>query len=134
MHMDKVFPSEYVYTHDSLISGAGRGVFARKTILKGTLIERCPFIEVPLEQIHFLNESFLVTYFFYFGDPKERVALALGYGSLYNHSRTPNAKYQIQPDTRVIEFMALQDIVSGEEITFDYSAESADLLWFEVDT
>jgi hypothetical protein len=47
--------------------------------------------------------------------------MVLGFGSLYNHSYTPNATYVKKPDERVVEFVALQDIGSSEEITVNYN-------------
>ena len=61
------------------------------------------------------------------------MALALGYGSLYNHSYKPNARYDdVGPQTK--EFTALRDIQPGEEITVNYNAEpkSRSAVWFEV--
>ena len=50
-----------------------------------------------------------------------RVAVALGYGSLYNHSYTPNAHY-VDVDQCRKRFVALRDIEAGEEITINYNA------------
>ena len=48
--------------------------------------------------------------------------LQLGYGSLYNHSYEPNARYDDRaPATKV--FTALRDIRAGEEITVNYGGE-----------
>jgi hypothetical protein len=61
------------------------------------------------------------------------VALALGYGSLYNHSFRPNARYEdVWPQTK--EFTALRDIEPGEEITVNYNGKprSRAKVWFEV--
>ena len=47
------------------------------------------------------------------------VALALGYGSLYNHSYQPNARCEdVRPQTK--RFVAIRDIQANEEITFNY--------------
>ena len=61
------------------------------------------------------------------------VVLALGYGSLYNHSKTPNCKYKILQKQKVIRYVALKDIIKDEEILFDYSKSSSSKapLWFE---
>jgi hypothetical protein len=61
------------------------------------------------------------------------VALALGYGSLYNHSYKPNARYDdVWPQTK--EFTALRDIAPGEEITVNYNGDPEDRspVWFDV--
>jgi uncharacterized protein len=122
--MMKITASEKIYLAESEISGAGRGVFAKVDIKKGEIIERCPFIEIPAGDTSKLNESFLVTYFFYFGKEKEQIALALGFGSLYNHSSKPIAKYEILSNQMIIKFSALKDIGRDEEITINYASGS----------
>lgn len=133
--MKKVVSSEKIYVKKSGIRNAGRGVYAKDNIKKGEIIERAPFIEVPKEDTSNLKESILVTYFFYFGRNKNRIALALGFGSLYNHSYEPNMIYRIKAEKKIIEFIALKDIKKGEEITFNYKNDSGlkttPPLWFE---
>ena len=48
------------------------------------------------------------------------MALALGYGSLYNHSYNPNARYD-DVGRQIKEYSALRDIQRGEEITINYN-------------
>ena len=70
-------------------------------------------------------------YVFEWGEGK--VALALGFGSLYNHSYRPNARYNdVGPQTKA--FQALRDIAPGEEITVNYNGEPARRrkVWFDV--
>lgn len=118
-----LFSSDKVYVTESKIPGAGRGVFARENIKKGEIIETCPMIEIFRDD--------LVTYLFFFGKNKKRSALALGFGSLYNHSDKPNTAYKIKPKEKTIEFSAMKDIVKDEEITFNYRGGSKLKLWFE---
>jgi uncharacterized protein len=111
------------------IKGKGRGVFARRTIRKGELIEKVPMLVLPIEQSK--CGSVVSDYCFAWG--RDTVALALGYGSLYNHSYRPNARYDdVGPQTK--EFTALRDIQPGEEITVNYNGEprSRKAVWFEV--
>ena len=59
------------------------------------------------------------------GTVRGTVALALGYGSLYNHSYRPNARYDdIGQLTKI--FTALRDIPPGEEITVNYNGDPSD--------
>ena len=61
------------------------------------------------------------------------VAVALGYGSLYNHSYQPNARYDDgRGQTKI--FMAIRDIALGEEIVVNYNGEPDDKtpVWFKV--
>lgn len=132
--MKKLLTSDKIYVEGSKILGAGRGVFARNDIKKGEIIERCPIIEVPKYDTANLNESILVTYFFYLGKNKEQLVVALGFGSIYNHSYKPNAKYKIKPKEEILEFTALKDIKKDEEITFNYkqgNPKNNVPLWFE---
>jgi hypothetical protein len=133
--MKKISTSNKIFVKESGIKNAGRGVFAKENIKKGETIEIAPFIEISENDTSKLKESILVTYFFYFGKNKEKIALALGFGSLYNHSDKANMIYKIECKEKTIKFTALRDIKKGEEITFNYRNESPDKkeipLWFE---
>ena len=133
----KLLTSSKVYISKSRIPNAGRGVFARRDIKKDEIIESCPIIEVPKHDMSNLKENVLVTYFFYFGKKKERLAIALGFGSIYNHSDKPNTTFKIKSREKIIDFVALGDIKKDEEITFNYHnsrnlKEKKSPLWFEV--
>lgn len=123
-----------LYVSESKIPSAGRGVFAGGAIKKGEKIEVCPFIEIPENETEAIEQSTLINYVYFFGEKKEQMLLALGLGSIYNHSNTPNALYEIKPEEKVIEFRALKDIKKGEEIVVNYKQDSPDSLplWFEV--
>ena len=112
--------------------GKGRGVFAARAIARGEVIERLPVLVLTLEEYaEGLAHTPLKDYCFAWGT--DRVALALGYGSLYNHSYTPNARYEdIQPATKA--FVALRDIAKGEEVTVNYNGKprSRAKVWFDV--
>lgn len=62
----------------------------------------------------------LYAYYFAWGASLEEAAIALGYGSLYNHGPYPNASFIPDERDAVIVFTALRDIEAGEEITVDY--------------
>jgi SET domain-containing protein len=131
----KILASGKIYIGKSKIGGdGGRGVFADTTIKKGEIIEICPVIQIPEHDLANLKESILVTYFFFFGKNNNNILVSLGFGSIYNHSRTPNAKYVIAPDQNVMKFIALKEIEKDEEITFHYNSlnpKSNIPLWFE---
>lgn len=112
---------------------AGRGVFARVAIKKGELIETCPVIEIPQHDVATLSHSILLTYFYFFGKKKERMVVVLGFGSIYNHTYTPNALYKEREKERMIEYIAKKDIQKDEEITVNYVQEKKvkHPLWFE---
>lgn len=108
--------------------GRGRGVFATKRIKRGTVIESCPVLLFEQKTSrHMLQE-------FAFRWDKNHVALALGWGSLYNHSYTPNAACDQRKRQQCIDIIALRNIEVGEEITFNYNGAPDDdsPLWFTV--
>ena len=132
--MKKLTASDRVYIARSGIANAGRGVFAAREIKSNELIEKCPIIEVSEHEVPHLSESSLVNYFYYFGDNKEHLLIALGFGSIYNHTYEPNAKYQINPEEGTIDFIAVKHIKKDIEITVNYAntkSEAKNPLWFE---
>jgi hypothetical protein len=65
------------------------------------------------------------------GEAIERsTALALGYGSLYNHRYSPNAETLETPDELVIT--ALADIAEGSEIFINYMGTAQEGVWFDL--
>jgi SET domain-containing protein len=135
--MQKLPASNKIYISQSKIPKAERGVFARVGIKNGEIIERCPVIIVSRHDTSNLKESILVTYFFYFGKSKERLAIALGFGSIYDHSYEPNATYKIKVKEKLIDFVALKDIKKDEEITVNYNfgnPKDKSPLWFNATT
>lgn len=114
-----------------LIPGKGRGVLARRRIQRGELIERAPIMVFTPEEWELVDQTALTDYCFNWGE--RQGALAFGYGSLYNHSFTPNARYIKNQREMVIDFVALKDIEEGEEITVNYNGAPGDRspVWFE---
>jgi uncharacterized protein len=114
------------------IRSKGRGVFARRPIAKGETIERVPVIVMTADEYaDGLARTPLKDYCFSWGI--DQVALALGYGSLYNHSYKPNARYDdVGPSTKA--FVAIRPIAQGEEITVNYNGKptSRAKVWFEL--
>lgn len=98
----------------------GRGVFAKRLIPEGTEFEHVPLIVVTWEQI---QDSELADYVYAWDGGK--TVIALGYGSLYNHSYKPNARYE-DLSTRAKAYIALRDIQPGEEILINYNADPND--------
>lgn len=96
----------------------GRGVFAKKPIKKGSIIEEAPFLPVYKEEIG----SKMMDYVF---DLDEHCyAVCFGYGSLYNHSNKNNCTYEINlKKENSLLFKAKKDISKDEEITVSYGKE-----------
>src|SRR5690242_7166610 len=128
--MDIFYPSDKLYISKSPIEGLG--VFARKKIVKGEVIEECPVILIPDEQISHITKTKLLEYFFAWGKGFKEAAIVLGYGSLYNHSYSPNAKYIKDEIEGRVRFVAIKNIESEEEIVVNYNGHPEDKtkLWF----
>src|SRR5687767_11976375 len=107
--MAKLLSTNKLYISESKILNAGRGVFAKSEIKSREIIERCPFIEIPQNELESIESGILTNYIYFFGKEKERLLLSLGFGSVYNHSYTPNAVYTIKPHDTVIEFKAIKN-------------------------
>lgn len=106
------------------IRGKGRGVFARQTLPQGTVIERVPVLIVPLPEVMGVRNEPVLSRFCFLRN-EQHVAIALGYGSLYNHSYDPNAAYEESANASMV-FRALRDIDKDEEITINYNGDPQD--------
>lgn len=111
-----------------------RGVFATRDIQKGELIHEAPVIPYPNEDHEFIEQTILADYVYNYG--ANHSAVLLGYGSLFNHSYSPNAIYEINFDQHTFDFYAYTDIKAGEEILINYNGEvdCNDPLWFNEPT
>ena len=117
------------YRHSKLIEvkSAGpknRGVFARKRIPAKTPIEVVPVLLLSDQEVFPPNASPTLCDYVFKWD-KGRVAIALGYGSLYNHSYRPNAGYRFGSGKTLV-YEAIRDIGKGEEITINYNTSPDD--------
>lgn len=107
----------------------GRGVFTGAEIQEGTTIELAEVLLLSAEDRTVIHKTSLHDYYFQWDG--DRAAIALGYGSLYNHSDKANAIFELDYDFNQIRFIALRDIASGEEITTDYRVGDPEMkLWF----
>ncbi|MDB5314022.1 MAG: hypothetical protein JWO38_8224 [Gemmataceae bacterium] len=71
----------------------GRGVFAGRAFRPPDVIEVCPVIRLPgVTDEKRLGD--LRHYVFKWGKAGDGLAIALGYGSLYNHSPRPGRRLQ----------------------------------------
>jgi SET domain-containing protein len=109
----------------------GRGVFATRPIAAGEVLEVAPVIVLPAADRAHVMHTRLYEYLFRWGH--DQVAVCLGFGSIYNHSRHPNARYVRHFDSETIHFVALRAISRDEEICTNYNANERDRseLWFE---
>ncbi len=112
-------PAKVKITHSS-IENAGRGMLATGNIIEGELIERCPVIFLTEKDYPLAKQTTLLNYYF-LNEKEDRAAIALGYGSLYNHSFEPNATYKKSLEDGFIDFVAIKSIGVGNEITVNYN-------------
>lgn len=99
----------------------GRGVFAIEDIKKGEVIEVSPVVVFPSNETDLISQTQLKDYVFLWD--KEKSALPLGVGAVFNHSDTPNSYYQKRLHREDMVFIATQDINAQEEITVSYGEE-----------
>ena len=114
--------------------GKGRGIFSQRNFKKGEVIEICPVIVLPAEEIDSLELTQLYNYYFAWGPDSKDAAIALGYGSLYNHSYNPNARYYKDFENSLLKYICIRDIQEDEEITINYNCNPEDKtpVWFDL--
>jgi SET domain-containing protein len=104
----------------------GRGVFATRQIEQGEIIEISPVILVQWSE---LPES-LELVVFNWGEltkgPSES-AIALGWGSMYNHDNPANVRYVANAANCSMAFSAARLIDAGEELTVNYNESHGDI-------
>jgi len=93
-----------------------RCVVALRLIKKGEVIEICPVILIPKKEWKLIDRTVIGSYDYDWD--KNNTALVLGYGSLYNHSYSANAKFIYLKNT--IKYIAVKNIKEGEEIFVNY--------------
>ncbi len=110
----------------------GRCVMASRAYIAGEVIEICPVIVVPNEELKHLDLTCLYDYYFNWNE--KDAAIALGYGSIYNHSTTPNAAYLTYYDEKLIHIIAYKHINANTEILINYNHDVANTqpVWFQL--
>lgn len=112
----------------------GRGVFALKNFKEGEIVESCPVITLTPKERKYCEKTILNFYIYPWKSLKS-AAVVLGYGSIYNHSFTPNADWVQNFKTNSMVYTTIAPIKKGEEITVNYNGEPDDTTpidWFEM--
>lgn len=110
----------------------GRCVLAGKGFIKGDVIEICPVIKITSADRKTIHKTGLHDFYFVWGTEDKEAAIALGYGSLYNHSSTPNAQFVNDLKASCIVIECIKQIHPGEEIVLNYIDDSVkEEIWFE---
>lgn len=102
-----------------------RGMIAAKDIKKGAILEKCPIIRIPKKEMPHLLQTVLQNY--YFDWTREHHVIVLGYGSLINHSYTPNAAYKWDYKNKHLIMYAISSIRAGEEVMINYNGVPGDM-------
>lgn len=92
----------------------GRGLYAKTEIRKGELIEACELILIDMNDVNGALEGYV------YGYSKNKAALALGNGSLLNHSDRSNSEFYFDYRRKKLLIRAKRRIRPGEEITINY--------------
>ena len=113
----------------------GRGVFASSHLIKDELVESARVLVIPSEEKHIIMKTVLSSYLFHeWGEDGTELALALGIGSLFNHSYNPNTVFAYNLTEQTIEFRLLKDVNGCEELLVNYNGDPNDStpVWFDV--
>lgn len=116
------------------VPGKGRAVFATRDFKAGEIIESCPVLKLtPTERKH--CEKTILNHYIYPWKSTRSASVVLGYGSIINHSYTPNADWKQNFKTDSMVYRAIVPIKKGEEITVNYNGEPDDttpIEWFDM--
>jgi SET domain-containing protein len=93
----------------------GYGVFAKKNMLEGEILEECYCILYECKARCIPNYHFKIV-----RNQITEAVLPTGFGCLYNHSSTPNADYEIDQVNNILTIEATKPIAEGEEIFISY--------------
>jgi len=116
----------------------GRGVFAARDFAIGEIIEECPVIlfENPFYPPSDIKRVLFSWLALTKAASSHAYALALGFGSMYNHDNPSNMRYEADTQNITIKFISVRDIGIGEELTINYNSlaggtDSNENTWFE---
>ena len=117
----------------AFVEGKGRGMFTAEPLEPGDIIEICPVIVTPAEELAAIHQTALHDFYFLWGPERDRAAIVLGYGSLYNHDAHPNAEVILDFEEETLLIQCVRSIHPGEEITIHYQDDPTfkPSLWFE---
>jgi len=96
----------------------GRGIFAERDINEGDIVEVSPCLVFNKKDEWTIQETELKMYVF--SDERGGSVLALGIGSLFNHSKRPNVTYFYNNNTNTVVFTATRKISKGTQLFINY--------------
>jgi len=117
----------------------GKGVFAKKDINKGTIIDVAHVILLPNKDYKEISKTILWNYCYIWEDPKHKSeftnAISLSISQFINHSYDPNVRYIYDYENNCIDFETLRDISEFEELVTNYNGLVRDKspVWFKIE-
>ncbi len=113
----------------------GKGVFCKKNLRPGAVLEVSPVIVMPARDRPLLDQTLLHDYIFEWQPDGELMCcMALGWVPMYNHSYSSNCEYYMDYVDSTITIKTVREIPAGEEITINYNGDWDDEkpVWFDV--
>ena len=116
----------------------GKGAFAKKDIKKDTMIDIANVVLISNKEYRKIKKTQLYNYCYIWEDPKHKPAfknaITLSISQFINHSYVPNLQYLYDYKNKAIEYITIQDIKKGEELTVNYNGLVDDTtpLWFKI--
>lgn len=122
--MDDIVSLPTVRLYLKNTEGKGRGVFSHESIPKRTLIHISPVLILADHDNDSTKNTILGHYTYNWGKDQ---AMALGLGSMFNHSKTNNVGFVRAKDKEIIEYYTLVDVPADTELCIHYGPR----LWFD---
>lgn len=116
---------ETPYTKES----TSRGVRALTSLVQGQLVEVAHCVLVPRQEYQQHSRHTVLEHYLFHSQSKGDMLLALGLGSLFNHSSRPNLNYRVDSARLIIRFYTVRPIMQGEELLIYYGPPKK--LWFD---
>ncbi len=113
-----------LYISKSLL--CGDGVYSSTPLQKGDIIECCPLLLFAEKEMEFLKYTNLYNYYSFKNMKGIPGALALGFGSIYNHSSPANAEYIADFEKKTMTITSICSIEANVEITINYNGKPDD--------
>lgn len=122
------------YLSVKLTNKKGRGVFTKRGIPAGVVVECSPVIVMEQKDREYLDKTLLHDYIFEWGLKQDKCCMALGLIPIYNHSYESNCEYIMDYDKDQIEIKTVRPVAAGEELTINYNGDWNDdkQIWFDV--
>lgn len=122
----------YLYLRRSKLRG--NGVFTREDIPAKTVIEIAPVVVLSVKEGQKVLATKLQNYAFKWGKSARKLAIALGWTSVYNHKPHSNAAYTADFKKNRLIIKTVREIKKGQEIFVNYHCDPEDSspVWFNV--